>query len=86
MNALLLIAALVLIGIGIDILRFPKLREMTQLEKEEYLFGKGKLINEATRAWMRGRTYFAKGWAMHFLAVILLLCGAALAVKALGIV
>lgn len=85
MDVLLLIAALVLIGIGIDILRFPKLREMTQLEKEEYLFGRRQL-NAATRIWMRRRTYFTKGWAMHILAVILILCGAALAAKTLWII
>jgi hypothetical protein len=58
---------------------------MTQLEKEEYLFGRQQL-NAATRTWMRRRTYFAKGWAMHILAVILILCGVALAAKTLGII
>lgn len=85
MNTLLLIVAVVLIGIGIDILRFPKIREMTQLEKEEYLFGRGQ-PSEATREWVHRRTYFPKGWTMHFVAVILVLCGTALAVKAIGIV
>jgi hypothetical protein len=85
MNVLLLIAALVLVGIGIDIFRFPRLREMTQLEKEEYLFGKGP-IDQASRNWMHRRTYFPRKYSMQFLAVILLLCGSALAVKALGII
>ena len=85
MTALLLIAALILIGIGIDIFRFPKLRKLTQREQEKYVFG-DRAVSEVGRSWMMRRTYFTSGNAMRYLAVILIAAGLCLAARALEII
>ena len=85
MTTLLLIAALLLILIGVDIYRFPKLRRLTRHEQGKYIFG-DRPFSEGERDWMKRHTYFASGNAMRYLAAILIAVGLCLAARALAII
>lgn len=85
MTALLLIAALALVGIGGDIFRFATLRKPARHEQEKYVFG-DREVSETGRQRVMTQTYFASGNAMRYLAVILIAAGLCLGASAMEMI
>ena len=86
MDVILLIFASVLIYIAIDIFRFPKgTHHMNQLQKDEYLFGENRPVNEYVRQYVYRRSWFPTGNHIRPIAVIFLLAGIAIGLKVFGV-
>jgi hypothetical protein len=84
MNLLLIFVAVLLVGIGVDILRFPKQPDPTQREDNDFIFGKGAKVTD----FMRREVYWARAprsGTMFALAIFLIAVGIAFLTKALGI-
>lgn len=88
MDPLLLIIAVVLAGIGVDILRFRSQPPATLREEDELIFGQStSLRHERRRFYVWTGMYGAavRTPQLRALAVILLIVATALAAKGLGV-
>jgi hypothetical protein len=89
MDVFMLICALVLVGIGVDILRFPKLPPPTQQQDDEAIFGKVIAAGLMRRIHTTSNMRYGgapRSLEMRILACILLVAGLVLGAKSLGVI
>jgi hypothetical protein len=85
MDIALLITALALVGIGVDILRFPKQPQPTQQQDDEVIFGKSA-AEQMRRIYTGDHSRYGgvpRSAEMRAIAAILLVAGLVLGAKAI---